>query len=231
MVKGPVEGLDPILPELTQLTHLSVREVSVASLEKFKNLRYLEVAYVRSGATTRPLAESPDFMSALAKLPHLRSLTLTGQEKHADSPGALCPAGLGRLKSLRNLTLVNLELPDLSPLAALTNLRSLTMVDPGPVTSLWPVGRLQELRALVIVPLPAQAKDLSPLAQLKHLEVLMVDKADLKERTADLDKIRAARPGLEIVGFCLGAAEILGLLPASMAVGLLLRRVRGRNRR
>ena len=157
LAKGPVEGLDAILPELTHLTHLLVREVSVAALEKLKNLRYLEVAYVQSGATTRPLAESPDFMSALAKLPHLRSLTLTGQEKHADSPGAMCPPGLGKLKSLRNLTLVNLELPELSPLAALTNLRSLTMVDPGPVTDLSPLARLQELRALVIVPLPAEA--------------------------------------------------------------------------
>jgi hypothetical protein len=147
--------------------------------------------------------------------PRLRKLTLAGR-------GVKSLAGLESSQTLDQLTLLNLRMNDLTPLrelprltalelrmadavdlesvASLGRLRSFAIdsslrhEEPVRLKSLRPLARAEALEEIVLLESLIEDGDLLPLADLKSLK-----KVRLGSRIgADVEKLRAARPDLEI---------------------------------
>jgi hypothetical protein len=145
----------------------------------------------------------------------LRNLTLSGR-------GVKSLAGLEFCQGLEELTLLNLKMSDLAPLRQMPRLTSLQLrmadaVDlesvaslgqlrsfiidssqrdnePVRLQSLRPLARATALEEIALLETVIEDGDLLPLADLSHLK-----KVRLASRIgADVDKLRAARPDLQI---------------------------------
>ncbi|MDY7010439.1 MAG: hypothetical protein SVV80_06755, partial [Planctomycetota bacterium] len=118
------------------------------------------------------------------------------------------------------------ELTDLDVLADMRDLRSLTLTlgDESKIKSIAPIAKLTNLTELAITKIPSTVKDLSPLKKLKNLKMLVVDGDSLKERQKEYDEIRKALPECKVVGFCMGSAWILVVVPVAVGLGIWRRR-------
>ena len=116
---------------------------------------------------------------------------------------------LAHLPDLRGLSIIREELvTDVSPLAGLTRLEELHLVD-CPVADLAPLSRLKNLKKLHLR--YAEATDLSPLAQLSNLRELYI------ERSRDLDYAPLARlRQLDLLFLEYGTPELLARLRESL---------------
>lgn len=110
-------------------------------------------------------------MDALARLPGLTVLSVDSATK------VLSFADLGRLASLRGLSIVNFpKVHSLSPLRELRHLEALVVAGSiwarMTVDTLDPIAGLTDLRFLNLTNLKARDESLEPLANLQSLEVL-----------------------------------------------------------
>lgn len=145
----------------------------------------------------------------------LRKLTLSGR-------GVKSLAGLEALQNLEELTLLNLNMSDLSSLRDMPRLKSLQLrmadtVDLGSVASIpglrsfvidssrrdgafvqlqsvHPLQRASALEEIVLLETVIEDGDLLPLADLAHLKKVRLGSMI----AADVEKLRAARPDLQI---------------------------------
>ncbi len=212
---GPCEGLADVLPRLEDLTHLTADHSALPALRHLKRLEYLALALG---------GESPASLEALGELPRLRHLLLNGWTKAWGFPTA-------RLKALRSLQVSAKDgaVTDLSAFEGLGGLRML-LASPGPLKDLSALTSMPRLRELALPALDPGA-DLGPIAQLRHLEVLLVLNDTLKKRKAEFEALEKAIPGLRVVGFCMGSAWVLAVVPGGMLAGLAARRLRRKRRR
>ena len=204
-----------MLGQLSDLTHLVMPWRGMIDLTKLKKLRYLG------------LHDETKNLAPLAKLPQLQGLWLEECDKVTD---------FGPLRELNRLQLLSIGNAsngggpaDLGFLADMRELRSLILGlgEGSRIKSIAPVGKLTNLTELAISPMPPGVKDLSPLTKLKNLKMLVVDSDSLKDRSEEYDELRKAMPDCEIVGFCMGSAWILLLIPAAVGLGFLRRRAAG----
>ena len=132
---------------------------------------------------------------------------------------------VSRLHELRMLMLVSAgKITDLSTFADLRHLRLLCPMGTGALRDISHLRRMPHLVYLMLVPLPEEIEDLSPIAELKDLRHLVVDDDDLRGEPERFEKLRKARPDLEIEGFCMGSAWILAVVGAGLLGGWLARR-------
>jgi Leucine-rich repeat (LRR) protein len=171
--------------------------------------RLLGVDYCRS--VTVVVISNPTLsdISPLAKLTHLESLNLLGNDISDVVP-------LSKLTKLKILVLVSNDVSDLSPLALLTNLTTLE-VSSNEVSDLSPLRGLKRLRTLgamnnQIQDMSAvgdltnleqltltgnQITDWSPLLRLSNLKVVMIGPITEEEK----GKLQTALPNLKIAAF------------------------------
>lgn len=96
------------------------------------------------------------------------------------------------------------------------------------VDSLAGVTRLRQLREL-IVPGGVSAEDLALLAELPHLELLVLNNDTIEAQADTIAKLQAARPDLTVsTGLCLGSGWLAVMLVAALLAAFLIRRRRGR---
>lgn len=200
-------GKDTIA-QLSDLTHLMITSQEMPDLTKLKKLRFL--GYFDEVTTLAPLA----------RLTRLEGLVLM----ECDSVTDFTP--LRKLKRLRTLYIQEAEeLTDLDAFADMRNLRSLVFFGKdSKISSIAPIAKLTNLTELALVPIPPAVKDLSPLKKLKNLKMLVVDDDSLEQRPEEYDEIRKALPECKVVGFCMGSAWILMVVPAAVGLGLWWRR-------
>lgn len=133
---------------------------SLAALQYFTNLTYLGLGYAVQNASD-PTA--PIDITVIANLTHLESLQMAGVVINDLSP-------LAKLDHLKSLTLFNGDQPlDLAPLAGLVNLEALTLRN-NRISDLTPLSGLAKLGYLDLE--GNQITDVSPLAGLTGLERL-----------------------------------------------------------
>ena len=184
-VKGPAKGWAN-LRECTQLEEAHLIQVQIANLRRWNTWQ------------------------------RLHTLALAGT-------GIKSLQGLEASQNLRHLTLINMTIRDLSPIRDLPQLEALNLrmaseqVDLESITkaaklrtfvidssardsravhlsTLQPVSRLEALEEIVLRETVIDDGDLIPLAALPHLRRVHLG----SDITADVDKLRAARPDLEI---------------------------------
>ncbi len=204
------EGLGKdTIAQLSDLTHLVIPSHETPDLTKLKKLRFF-------GCFDRMETLPP-----LTKLSHLQGLVLTDCNNVTDF------TPLRKLTRLRTLHIGDAdELADLDVFADMRDLRSLTLDLGGgsEIKSIAPIGKLTNLTELAIVRMPPTVKDLSPLKKLKNLKILVVDKDGLEKRQKEYDEIRKALPECKVVGYCMGSAWILLVVPAAVWLGVRRRR-------
>ncbi len=199
---------EDVIVQLSDLTHLVISGEKIPDLTKLKKLRFLGLGNVTN-------------LAPLSKLTHLQGLVI------ADCSYVKDFMALRNLKHLQTLHLGEADgLTDLDFLTDMRELRSLTL---GPDTdakikNIAPIGKLTNLTELAIVPIPPTVKDLSPLKKLKNLKMLVVDDDGLEKRQEEYDEIRKALPECKIVGFCMGSAWILLVVPVAVGLGVWWRR-------
>ncbi len=205
---------EDMIVQLSDITHLMISSLTISGdkmsdLTKLKKLRWL--GYF-DGITN---------LAPLAKLTHLQGLWL----ERCDNVADFTP--LRKLNHLQTLFIGKAEkLTDLHVFADMRNLRSLAIPldDEGKIKSIVPIAKLTNLTELALAPIPPTVKDLSPLKKLKKLQILVVDSDGLKERKKEYDEIRKALPDCQIVGFCMGSAWILVVVPMAVGLGFWRRR-------
>jgi Leucine-rich repeat (LRR) protein len=219
LVAGNAEIPDTIIAQLPDLTHLAMAGLEIPDLTKHKKLRFLSFCFI---------GDRPSSLALLAKLRQLHGLRIIRCRQVKDF------TPLEKLTRLRDLAIVGDDsLANLDFLAGMQDLRSLFIMPPFEVEktklkSIAPIAKLTNLSELFIFPMPKTVKDLRPIMKLKKLKLLTVDKDSLEKRKAEYDEIRKALPEckIEIIGFCMGSAWILVVLPAAVAAGLFWRRRR-----
>lgn len=208
--------LEDLLPNVSDVVYLAAAGSKLPSLGRLHHLRHLSFTFDGKApiADVGVLKGNPDLravilggskehhalenLQSLSGMKSLRSLWLEAETRPEDL------AIIGKIHSLQNLTISNKTVPDLSALTPLQNLRHLTL-DGFPKDA--PI-------------------DLSPLDQLKNLKVLMVPKEHLEAHKKEYDALRAKRPDVEIIGFCMGSGWILAWLPVGLIAGLAWKRTR-----
>lgn len=216
--------LRELMPRLTRIEYLILERGGLPPISSLPSLRVLAV-YCRGISEDKGDERSmvTALLAELAELKKLRSLRLTKIRHDTD----LTP--IGRLTGLRSLFLDDVDhLTDLSSFAELRELRFLTLPEAGGLTDLSHLENLENLIELVIAPIPGKVEDLGPIARLPQLKLLAVEKDDLKKHAERFEPLRKANPDLEIVGFCLGSAWILAIVPIAGVGAVLLRRRRAR---
>ena len=203
--------LGAIPPELSGVRYLALTGANLPDLKPFGKLEYFMFQFKQP--------EKPD-LAQLAQLTQLRCLVL------AKCKGVMDYKCIAKLKDLRSLVLTKCDqMKDVSAIQDCRGLQSLALFECEKLQDLAPLAKLQKLRYLSIMPVNPSA-DLKPLKKLKKLKVLIVDNDGMKKRPADYDDLRKARPDIEIVGFCMGSAWILAVVPVAIAGGMLWRRRR-----
>lgn len=213
------------LYELPKLNTLIIEEWDSAAIaglqfERLKSLRSLSM-----------ISSDIYDLSALPALPELKVLNLTGCEnlKEIGSlPGftGLKSLGFAGCEEISNIPVIK-ELPLLSGISLPANtsqedlsgiletqnaLKVLELLYLDSISELSPLADYTGLRSLTLIEGP---EDLSPLYEMKDLELLVLGETYFEDSVAISD-IRRALPGTKIVkgeGFCLGSGWILLLIP------------------
>ncbi len=197
-----------MITQLPDLTHLMITGPEIPNLTKLEKLRFLRLEEVAD-------------LSPLADLTGLQGLWLD----KCDGVTDFTP--LRKLTRLRTLGIGEAEkLTDLDVFADMRNLRGLVLGlgNKTKIESIEPIGNLTNLTELAIAPMPPNVTNLSPLKKLKNLRMLVVDKDGLEKRKDEYDEIRKALPECKVVGFCMGSAWILLVVPSAVGLGLWRRR-------
>ncbi len=221
------------IPALTKLSHCcsNMESLIVASWEPepgelltlagLKKLQSLTIA--ESGLTTLSSIEFPESLrrlhlvscdtlsdiSSLGELQNLKHLSLT-----------LCPETQNRdvlleLESLQRLSFPpNISQQELGKLTGgLTQLKVVELIDCSEIKDLSP---LQALPELSILTLQLEKEQLSMLASLEHLQLLILSNEVFDDNYEWIKELRASLPNTTIVpgsGLCLGSGWLLLLLP------------------
>ncbi len=196
-----------IIAQLPDLTHLVISGEKIPDLTGLKKLRFLGLGDVTN-------------LAPLAKLTQLQGLTVS-------CGGVTDFTPLRKLTGLQTLGIgVTENLTDLDVLSDMRELRCLVLGlgDKSKIESIEPIGNLTNLTELCITSMPPTVTDLRPLKKLKNLRMLVVDKDGLEKRKDEYDEIRKALPECQVVGFCMGSAWILLVVPAAVGLGLWRRR-------
>jgi len=212
--EGP--PMEDLLPGSPDLVYLIATGPKLPSIGHLTHLRYLMFKFSDDAANRD--------VSLLKENPDLRVLLLSGDSKNHRPLENL--QNIQGMKNLRSLYLAEFKPEDLAVVGKLRGLQCLDMMT-GTVPDFSLLAPLQNLRYLSMVGYSEKGSiDLSPLAQLKNLKVLMVPKGDLEAHKKEYDALRAQRPDIEIVGFCMGSGWILAWLPAGLIAGLAWKRAR-----
>ncbi|MCD4699881.1 MAG: hypothetical protein K8R91_04840 [Phycisphaerae bacterium] len=198
---------EDVVVQMSDLTHLVISCEKIPDLTKLKKLRFLGLSDVAN-------------LAPLAKLTQLQGLRL-------ECSGVTDFTPLRKLNHLQTLCIEgDGKLADLDVFTDMRELRSLVLrLDKeSKIESIAPIGKLTNLTELAIIPIPPTVKDLSPLKNLKNLKMLVVYNDDLKERQKEYDEIRKALPECKVVGYCMGSAWILVVVPAAVGLGIWWRR-------
>ncbi len=131
-----------------------------------------------------------------------------------------------RFSSIQSLSFSSKGKPvDLAPLAKLKNLQILTIFNKSGIKSSKALRKLRNVEILMLLqdrPLPAD--EIAAMPKLRSLIVLS-DRLDSDE----VNKLRKARPKLEIVGYCMGSVWLAAAVGLGLVGGLVRRRRRGRS--
>jgi hypothetical protein len=174
----------------------------------------LEVLILEEGFT------EPVDLETLRRFPALRRLHVAG-----------AVTGVGALEhmpALRSLGLLWADRRDVAELARLSRLEELSLTDADQLRDVSALASLTALASLALLGLPDDDQPLvgiDRLATLEGLELILVSEHSLAHDSVQWNGLRAARPSLRIIGFCVGSWLLLLVLGAGTTAGLLLRHV------
>ena len=212
------------LSNLKKLRSLSIVESdisdlsSVAFLSKLKKLHLIDCDsladinalnnFSKLSDLSLSMCENISDVSVISKISPLSSLSLPSNISQVEFSSII-----DNHQSLGNLELVGCEnINDLSP--------------------------LEKLEKLITITLDVPAKDLTPLYQLKKLELIIVEENMFEESGDEISDLRAAMPDVKVVpggGLCLGSGWILLIIPIILIIRqvtvLRNRFARGKNNR
>jgi len=198
--------IEEALPQLDNLTHLVLKGPKLPDPAHLGKVTFL--GHTFSG--TEPASLAP-----LASLKQLQYLAV-----YAGGAELRDVSAIAELSSLHGLGLTGVSVgqEDLKAFTGLAGLRFLSLfLEEGDIglRDVAPIADLHNLRELFLAPLPEKVENLEALARLKKLNVLVVSEEDLRTHKQELDAIRKALPECKIVGFCMGSAWMLAVLPGA----------------
>ena len=220
------KGLGEFLDRYNGLTYLVLTSKNIPDLRKATSLRYLGILLPRSRKGKPGQADKKVIdIAPLESLTELRSLLLVGDCSpiHDFKP-------ITKLRNLRSLALGgNVRLKDLSTLAPLTKLQSLSLgwgeenhfLGRKP-SFLRGVDNLSNLKQLALH-FPLEKIDLTPVTKLKKLQFFGAStKGQTEEQwKARVKPIQEALPECNVVpGICMGSGWLLTVLGGGLFLGL-----------
>lgn len=170
-----VDKADIADPYLLKAVESSQQEADAVKSLEVHHVSTLEGIEVLQALEELALYEVGDLdLSPLVRLPNLRALVI-----YADEPLS-CPEVVGKLTSLRELTMDNCGLVDLTFLTPLQNLHTLSLSQ-NRITDVAPLASLHGLGYLSLF--GNRISDLGPLASLKGLEYLLLSDNPIRDIT------------------------------------------------